>query len=133
MSDITDLFEGRISPLQFVAKEWAAAAHLVEGLPAEVRPLGQALLSDAQAAVTAAEGWTGTAVSAFLSANAQGLQTEVLNLLSGLGAVGAPVTAATQDVLTAALKLLLALVAHTVVSFQQANAPAAAGPPGAPS
>jgi hypothetical protein len=75
--------------------------------------------------------WTGTAVSAFLSANAQDLETQVLNLLSGLGAAGAPVTAAAQDVLTAALKLLLALVANAVVAFQQANAPAGAGASGA--
>lgn len=123
MSDISELFEGRLSPLQFIAKEWAGAAHLVEQLPQEVRPLGQALLDDAQAALSAAEAWTGTAVSSFLSANGEALQTEILNLLSGLGAAGAPARAATQDVLTAALKLLVALVAHTVVAFQAANAP----------
>ena len=125
-SDVSQLFSGQISPLEFIAKEWAAAARLVETLPAEVRPLGEALLGDAEAAVTAAEAWTGTAVFAFLSANGQALQTEILNLLSGLGAGAAPVSAATQDVLTAALKLLLALVANTVVSYQQANAPGAA-------
>jgi hypothetical protein len=133
MSDVSQLFSGRLSPLEFIAKEWAAAARLVEALPAEVRPLGEALLGDAEAAVTAAEAWTGTAVSAFLSANAGGLQTEILNLLSGLGAGAAPVSAAAQDVLAAALKLLLALVANTVVSFQQANTPAGPAAGGASS
>src|SRR5262249_18610664 len=105
MSDLAQLFEGKLTPLQFIEKEWANAVHLVEQLPAEVRPLGQALLSDAQAALSAAEAWTGTAVSAFLSANGGNLQTEILNLLSGLGA-GAPERAAAQDILAAALKLL---------------------------
>jgi hypothetical protein len=54
-------------------------------------------------------------------------------LLSGLGASAAPVSAAAQDVLTAALKLLLALVANTVVSYQQANAPGAGASGGAAS
>lgn len=131
MSDITALFEGKLSLVDFIAKEWSAAAHLVEQLPAEVQPLGQALLGDAEAALSAAEEWTGTAVSAFLSANAGSLQTEILNLLSGLGA-GAAVGAATQDVLTAALKLLTALVADTVVAFQGANAPQESPAPAAP-
>lgn len=128
MSDISQLFEGKLSPAEFIAKEWAAAAHLVEQLPAEVRPLGQALIGEAEAALSAAEEWTGTAISAFLSANGQALQGEILNLLSALGLSGAPVSAATQDVLTAALKLLLALVADTVMAFQAANAPAGSTP-----
>lgn len=129
MSDVTDLFEGRLSPIQFVEKEWANATHLVANLPAEVKPLGQALLGDAQAVLSAAEGWTGTAVAAYISAQGANLQTEVLNLLSGMG-LGASGKAAEQDAYTAAMKLLLALVANTVVSFQNANAPAAPAPAG---
>lgn len=124
MSDITELFEGKLSPVAFIEKEWANATHLVENLPAEVKPLGQALLGDAQAALSAAEDWAGTAVSAFISANGANLQTEILNLLSGLG-LSAGGKAAEQDAYTAALKLLQALVANTVVSFQNANAPQA--------
>lgn len=129
MSDITDLFEGKLTPVAFIQKEWTNALHLVDHLPEEVQPLGQALLKDAEAVVSAAEDWAGTAVSAYLAKNGANLQTEILNLLSGLGAGGSQTTAAAQDTLTAALKLLLALVAHSVVSFQSANAPAAPAQP----
>ena len=129
MSDVSLLFSGKLTPAQFIAKEWANALHLVDALPAEIQPLGKDLITDAEAAVTAAEGWTGTAIAAFLSANSSGLETEILNLLSGLGASTGPFKAASQDVMTATLKLLLALVAHVVMSFQTANAPSA--PPAA--
>lgn len=125
MSDIAQLFEGKLSPAAFIAKEWAAAARLVEALPAEIQPLGHALLGDAEAALGAAEAWAGTAVSAYLSANGQALQTEIYNLLSGLGLASGLAGAASQDVAAAALKLLQALVADAVIAFQAANAPAA--------
>jgi hypothetical protein len=121
MSDITLLFEGKLTPLAFIEKEWANASALVDKLPTEARPLAQTLLADAGAALSAAESWAGTAAAAYLAAHGSTLQSEILNLLSGLGAGGSPFAAATQDVLAAALKLLQALVADAVVAFQAAN------------
>lgn len=125
MSDIQDLFRGRLSFDQFVEKEWANLEHLVGALPAEIRPAAEAGVKDLQAVVSAAAGLAGSAVSSFVAGASGDLETEVLNILSGLTGGDKAINAATQDALANAARILNAVVANAVLRFQQASTPAA--------
>jgi hypothetical protein len=122
MSDVTELFEGKITPQAFIAKEWSALTDLGAKLPANVQPAFNAGVADLQEMLSAVEGYAGTFTSAIVSSAADEFQAKVLNLLSAV--TGGNVTsAAGQDALKSVTALLQGLIADAVASFQAANAP----------
>ena len=126
MSDIQDLFRGRLSFPAFVEKEWANLDHLVAKLPAEIAPAAETAVNDLKTVVTTAAGLAGGAVSSFVAGAAGNLETEVLNILSGVTGGNTVINAATQDGLNAAAQIIQAIIANAVLKFQQASAPGGA-------
>lgn len=122
MSDLTDLFSGRMTLAQFAAKETANVQHLVSQAPAEIQPAVQTFIDDSRAVLTTGADWAGTAVAGVIAAEGDAIKTTVVAALSKLGLNG-PVTAATQDGFSAASAVLQAMVAHWVVEFKTATSP----------
>jgi hypothetical protein len=124
MSDIQDLFRGRLSFTQFVEKEWGNLDHLVARLPSDVAPIAKAGVDDLKVVVSVGAGLAGSAVSAFVAGATGNLETEVLNILSGVTGGNSTINAATQDGINQASKIIQAVIANAVLKFQQATAPA---------
>lgn len=128
MSDVTELFSGKLSPTAFIEKEWANAMHLADNLPADIQPLAQAVVADAKVVIADAAEFAGTAISAYIASNGGNLGTEVLNLISGAMGGADPTSAAAQDTVKAVTALLQGIVQHGVMSFVSATAPPAPAP-----
>ncbi len=129
MSDFSELFTSssdpkHLSPTAFIAKEFGNAETAVKRLPAELQPAATAVVNASRVIVTDGLQLAGDAVSAYLSANGDGLRGEVVKLLSGVTG-GGPLTAATQDAIASGLSFLNAMVAHEVAQFQAVSAPPA--------
>lgn len=126
MSDLTDLFEGKLKPEDFVQKEWNNLLHLIQGLPADLKPAADVVIADAKIVVDAGAQWAGTAVAGYIAANSDKLKQEVVNLVSAVMAGSSPTSVAAQDLIDAVSKLLLALVQHEVLAVVNAQLPAPA-------
>jgi hypothetical protein len=125
MSDISQLFEGKISPQDFIAKEWSQFVGLIEKLPAEVQPVAKQIVADLSNALHGVAGEAGSAISAYIAAHASQIVADVQMLLEGAG-LSTATGPALADALQAAVALLTALVAHAVATFNNATpAPAA--------
>lgn len=124
MSDVTALFEGKLKPLDFIAKEWSAAQHVFDNLPADIKPVAEVVLADAKTVIVDAAEFAGTAASAYLASNGGNFATEVANLLSGMMGGSSATSIAGQDLVAGATKLLQAMVAHEVMQVVGLSAPA---------
>lgn len=125
MSDLTQLFEGKISPEEFISKEWGQFVGLIEKLPAEVQPVAKQIVTDLSSALHGVSGEVGSAISAYIAAHGTQIIADVQMLLQGAG-LSTATGPALADALQAAVALLTALVAHAVATFNNATpAPAA--------
>lgn len=125
MSDLTQLFEGKLSPEEFIAKEWGHFVALVEKLPAEVQPIANQLVSALSNTLHSAAGEAGGAIAAYVAAHGNQIIADIQTLLQGAG-LSTATGPALADALQAVVALLTALVAHAVATFNSATpAPAA--------
>lgn len=129
MSDITDLFEGRmgkdpvVAVETFAKKEWNNLNSFIAKLPADLKPVAQEAMDDTKVVLVDAAEWSGTAFSAYVAANGDKLAGEVVNLLQGAMAGSSVTSLAGQTAVQAMTKLVQALVAHALTDFVNAATP----------